>query len=67
MSFNYRTSAERETILLVVLEAEKQFLINFIVLADTVATSNAHPTQTTVDLQNMFEVRVLLQGPPESG
>ena len=49
------------------LEAEKQFLLDFITLADAVATSNAHPTQTTVDIKNMFEVRVLLQGPPESG
>ena len=47
-----------------VLEAERQFLLDFIQLADAVATSNAHPTQTTVDIKNMFEVRVLLQGPP---
>jgi hypothetical protein len=50
-----------------VLEAEKQFLFNFIALADAVATTNSHPTQTTVDLNNIFEVRVILQGPPESG
>ena len=65
--FKPRTPAERETIERVVLEAEKQFLLDFIALADAVAATNSHPTQTTVDLNNMFEVRVILQGPPESG
>ena len=48
-----------------VLEAEKQFLLEFIKDLNAVATSNKHPTYEDVDFNNLIDVRVLLQGGPE--
>jgi hypothetical protein len=57
---------EREVIDSIINEAEKEFLVDFIERLDAAATGDLKFVQQAVSVQNIMEVRTLLQAPSNS-